>query len=228
MKINILRHITLWGLLILTFCFSGCAGPGLYSVNMYYDAKQAMIPSYLKTDYKTSGIVISLAEFTDTRRMNDRQAIGHVVEQNGAKVLIFPKKIKATRVIADGMGRYLKRAGYKVADKIEQWDLKEETIPQGAGKVIIGGNIEELEIFCRRGLPANSYNALIKFTVFIADTEKRKILYEQKIETSYSREYVLFSEEHLADQASIVLGDAIEKLFENRFVAQKIKEVTSQ
>ena len=33
-----------------------------------------------------------------------------------------------------------------------------------------------------------------------------------------------FSEEHLGDQASIVLGDAIEKLFEDKAVAQKLKE----
>jgi hypothetical protein len=49
-------------------------------------------------------------------------------------------------------------------------------------------------------------------------------LYKSKEENSYSREHVLFSEEHLGDQASIVIGDAIEKLFEDRAVAQKLKE----
>lgn len=196
----------------------------MYSVNMYYDAKQAMIPSYLKADGRSSGVVISLAEFTDTRRMDDRQVIGHVVEQNGTKILVFPKKIKATMVISKGIEQYLRKAGYEIADKTEQWDLKEENIPQRIGRVIIGGNIEELEIFCRKGLPTNSYNAHIKFTFVIADAEKRKILYQKRMETSYSQEHVLFSEEHLADLAGIVLGDAIEKLFEDRIVAQKLKE----
>jgi hypothetical protein len=215
------------GLLVLAFCFSGCAASGLYSVNMYYDAKQAVIPYYLKADYKTSNVAISLAEFTDSRRMDDRLVIGHVVEQNGTKVLVFPKKIKATKAISGGIEKYLKKAGYKVNDRTEQWDLKEETIPQASGKVIIGGNIEELEIFCQRGLPINSYNAHIKFTFVIADAEKRKILYQKRMETSYSQEHVLFSEEHLADLAGIVMGDAIEKLFEERIVAQKLKEAVT-
>jgi hypothetical protein len=228
MKIKRLRRILIGGLLIFSFCFSGCAGPGLYSINMYYDARLSIIPSYLRADSKTSEVVISLAEFTDTRRMDDGLVIGYVVERNGMKVLVFPKKIKATKVIHNGIKQYLKKADYKVADKIEQWDLKEETIPRGAGKVLIGGNIEELEIFCRRGLPTNSYSAHIKLEVVIADMVSRKILYKNKVENSYSREHVLFSEELLADQASIVLGDAIEKIFENRFVAQKIKEAVAK
>jgi hypothetical protein len=44
------------------------------------------------------------------------------------------------------------------------------------------------------------------------------------VENSYTREYVLFSEEYLGEQASVVVGDAIEKLFEDRVVAQKLKE----
>ncbi len=35
MKIN---KILKWGLLVSIFIFFGCAGPSLYSVNMYYDA----------------------------------------------------------------------------------------------------------------------------------------------------------------------------------------------
>lgn len=224
MKKGILCRISICGLFVVLFCFSGCTGPGLYSINMYYDAKQAVIPSYLKADYRSYGVVVSVAEFSDSRRMNDKLAIGHVAEQNGTKVLIFPKRIKATRVVSNGIEKYLKKAGYKIADKTEQWDLKEETIPQGGGRIVIGGNIEELEIFCLRGMPVNSYNARIKYTIVIADAEKKKKIYEQKIETSYSREHVLFSEEYLADLAGIVLGDSIEKYFENRFVAQKLKE----
>ena len=58
MKINRLRHIWKWGLLISIFSFLGCAGPNLYSVNIYYDAEQAAIPAYLKAD-KTSDAIIS-------------------------------------------------------------------------------------------------------------------------------------------------------------------------
>ena len=169
-----------------------------------------------------------MAEFTDTRQMDDRLVIGRVVEKDGTKILVFPKNIKATKAISKGIKEYLRKAGYKVPDKIEQWDLKEETIPKGDIKVLIGGNIDELEISCRRGFPTNTYKTNIKLTIVFADMAKGKILYKSKVESNYSKEYVLFSEEILGEQAGIALGDAIEKLFAEKAVAQKLKEAIVQ
>ena len=228
MKIKRLRWILIGVMLFSVLSFSGCVGPSLYSVNMYYDADSAAIPAYLKTNVKTSDAVISVAEFTDTRQIDDRLVIGRVIEKNDMKVLVMPKNIKTTKVISNGIKQYLRKAGYKVADKIEQWDLKEDTIPQRDGKVLIGGNIDELEIYCRRGFPSNSYKASIKLTVVIADMAKGKILYESKVEDSHLNEYFWFSEEHLGDHASIVLGDAIEKLFEDKVLTEKLKEAIAQ
>jgi hypothetical protein len=224
MKIKGLRWISIWVALFSVLGFSGCVGPNLYSINMYYDADNVAVPAYLKTNAKTSDAVITVAEFIDTRQIDDRLVIGRVVEKNDMKVLVFPKNIKTTKVISNGIKQYLRKAGYKVADNIEQWDLKEDTIPQRDGKVLIGGKIEELEIYCRRGFPSNSYRASIKLTVVIADMAKGKILYESKVESSHLQEYFWFSEEHLGDQAGIVLGDAIEKLFEDKVLAEKLKE----
>jgi hypothetical protein len=54
---------------------------------------------------------------------------------------------------------------------------------------------------------------------------KNKIVYKSTVESVSSQEYVYFSEEHLGDQASIALGDSIEKVFEEKAVALKIKEI---
>ena len=227
MKINRWCNIWKWGLLVSIFSILGCAGSSLYSVNMYYDAEKASIPAYLKAD-KASNAIISIAEFTDTRQMDDRLVIGRVVEKDGMSNLVLPKNIKATKAISNGIKEYLRKAGYKVADKIEQWDLKEETIPKEGFKILIGGNIDELEISCRRGFPSNTYTANMKLTIVFADMAKGKILCQSKVESSYSKEHVLFSEENLGEQAGIALGDAIEKLFEDKAVAQKIKEALTQ
>jgi hypothetical protein len=224
MKIN---KILKWGLLVSIFSFFGCAGPNLYSVNMYYDAYQAAIPAYLKAD-NTANAIISITEFTDTRQIADRLVIGHVVEKDGMKNLVLPKNVKATKAISNGIKEYLRKAGYKVSDKIGQWDLKEETIPKEDFKIIIGGNIEELEISCRRDFPTNTYTTSIKLTIVFADMAKGKILCQSKVESNYSKEHVLFSEESLGEQAGIALGDAIEKLFENKAVAQKLKEAIAR
>lgn len=225
MKIN---RILKWGLLFSVFSFLGCAESNLYSVNIYYDAEKASVPAYLKPDVKTSDAIISVAEFNDTRQMDDKLMIGRVVENDGTKVLVFPKSIKATIAVSNGIKEYLRKAGYKVPNKIEQWDLKEQSIPQGIANVLIGGNIDELEISCRRGFPTNSYKTSIKLIVVFADMAKGKILYKTTVESSYSQEYVLFSENVLGEQADMALADAIEKLFENKIVAQKIKEAIAQ
>jgi hypothetical protein len=228
MKMNKLRDIWEWGLLVSIFSFLGCAGPNsLYSINMYYDADKASIPAYLKAD-KTSDAIISIAEFTDTRRMDDRLVIGRVVEKDGMKSLVFPKNIKATKAISKGIKEYLRKAGYKVADKIVQWDLKEETIPKEDFKILVGGNIDELEISCRREFPTNTCTTNMKLTIVFADMAKGKILYKSTVESNFLKEYVLFSEESLGEQAGITLGDAIEKVFADKAVAQKIKEAIAQ
>jgi ABC-type transport system substrate-binding protein len=217
-----------WGLLISIIGFLGCAGPTRnYSVNMYYDADKVAIPSYLKAD-KASGAIISVAEFTDTRRMDDRLVIGHVVEKDGMKNLVLPKNVQATKAISRGIKEYLRKAGYKVSDKILQWDLKEETMPKEDFKLIIGGNIDELEISCRRDFPTNTYATNMKLNIVFADMAKGKILYQSKVESSYTKEYFWFSEENLGEQAGIALGDAIEKLFEDKVVAQKLKEAMAK
>ena len=225
----VLKKIVVLGLMVYGLGITGCAlTASLYSVNMRYEAAQATIPVYLKADDKTSNTIISVAEFTDSRQIDDKKIIGRVTERDSTKVLVFPKHVIATKAVANGIKEYFKKAGYKVADKIVQWDLKEETIPKGVAKVIIGGNIEELEVTCSRGVFSNSYKASLKLTIVFADLAKGKILYKSKVESASSQEHVSFSEARLGEQASIVLGDAIEKVFEERVVAQKIKETIAQ
>ena len=210
---------------------SGCATTtaSLYSVNMRYDAAQAVIPAYLQAEEKTSDAIITIAEFTDTRQVDDKKIMGRVTERDNTKVLVLPKYVIPTKAVASGLKEYLKKAGYKVADKIVQWDLrKEETMPKGNGKVIIGGNIEELEVTCERGVFSNSYKVSLKLTIIFADLAKGRILYKSKVESSSSRDDISFSEEELGEQASNALGDAIEKVFQEKAVAQKIKEALSR
>jgi len=225
----VLKRIALPVVITLGLGISGCAtGGSLYSINMRYDAANAVIPADSKADEKTRDAVITIAEFTDTRQVEDKRLIGRVTERDGVKVLVFPKYVVPTKAVANGIKEYLKKAGYKAADKLVQWDLKEETMPKGMGHVLIGGNIEELEVSCERGVFANSYKISLKLTIVFADSAKVRILYKSKVESSLSRDDVSFSEEWFGDQASSVLGDAIEKVFQEKAVAQKIKEAITQ
>jgi hypothetical protein len=225
----VLKIITVLVLITFGLGISGsAAATSLYSINMQYGAEQAVIPEYLKAEEKTRSAIISVAEFTDTRQVDDKKIIGQVRERDDTKVPVFPKDVIPTKAVANGIKEYLKKAGYKVAGKIVQWDLKEETMPKGNGKVIIGGSIDELEVTCWRGVFSHSYKTNLKLTIVIADLVKGKILYKSKVESSSSKDDVSFSEAELGEQLSTAMGDAIEKVFIEKAIAQKIREAITQ
>ncbi|PKN17228.1 MAG: hypothetical protein CVU71_17000 [Deltaproteobacteria bacterium HGW-Deltaproteobacteria-6] len=211
--------------LIMALGLSGCANTRIYSINMDYNAQKAVIPAYLKPDQKALQSIIGLAEFNDVRKIADPLVIGRVIEKSGENVLILPKYTKPARAVAEGVRQYLRKAGYNVSGVGPQWDLQEETMPQMTNsKILIGGAIEEMDINCRRDFPSNIYKTKMKLTIYIADMANKKILHHANVEATTSLEHISFSEERLGEQASVALGDAIEKMLSKREVAQKIRE----
>ena len=221
----VVKIIAVFVLIIFCLGTSASVAPSQYSINMQYGAEKAVIPAYLKAEGKTRDAIITVAEFTDTRQVDDKKIMGRVRERDDTKVPIFPKNVIPTKAAAFGIKEYLKKAGYKVADPIVQWDLKEGTMPKGKGKIIIGGSIEEMEVTCWLGAFSNDYKANLKLSIVIADLAKGKILYKSSVESSSSKTDVSFSEAQLGEQASNALGDAIEKVFQEKAVAQKINPV---
>jgi hypothetical protein len=220
--------LTIPAILLISLAVTGCAPTRLYSVNMNYDAEKAVIPAYLKADAKGSAVKISVAELIDIRGADDHMVIGRVVEKDGAKTLVLPKYIKPTQAVAAGIKEYLGKAGYKTFRNVGQWDLKEETIPETDSKIILGGSIEELDISCKKGFPTDSYKAKIKFSLVLADAAKKKIVYRSSVEIDTTLEHFSFSEERLEKQINVALAEAIEKLFDERKTAQKLKEAINE
>jgi len=204
------------GVLLMVFVLTGCVGPGLYSIYMDYDAEADAISDDVKAKPGMAEKIVAVAEFADARDSSGQQIIGHVVEKDGFKSPIFPKHVLAGRAVSGGIKKYLKKVGYRVSEKMESWDLKEENILIGEGGVLIGGRIDRLEIDCRKGFPTNTYESFIKLTVVFADREKGKIFLERQVESRLSQEHMGFSENILSEQASLVLKNAIEKLFEDK------------
>ena len=225
MEMNKWRYLTGFVVIVFVCGILGCVVNSLYSIHLGYDAANAVIPTYLTADSKVQGKTISVAEFTDTRQIGDRLVIGRVVEKDGIQILVMPKYAKPTQALARGIKEYLGKAGYKVTAKMEKWDLNEENFPKISSRILVGGNIEEMEITCRRGFPTNFYKTTIKLNIVIADLGAGKIIYKRTVESVSSQEHLSFSEERLGDQASTALGDSIEKVFEERAIAQKIKGI---
>jgi hypothetical protein len=216
------------GIVVCFFAVIGCAPTRMYSVDMNYSAEKAVIPAFVKADPGRNTGTIAVAEFIDTRQVEDRLVIGRVTDKDGTKKLIMPRYIKPTQAVAAGVKEYLSKAGYKVVRNIGVWDLKEETMPQTENKVVLGGSIEELDLSCRKGFPTDTYKAKIKFSIILADAAKRKILYRSVVESDTSLERVSFSEENLEKQINSSLSQAIEKIFEDKNFVQKLKEIIKE
>ncbi len=218
-------HYLMFICLMTVFCISGCAATGIYSINMNYNAENASIPSYIKPGYKALQSIIHVVEFTDTRKIDDPLVIGRVIEKNGMKVLVLPKHTRPTQAVAQGVREYLRKAGYNVSSVGPKWDLREETIPQiVASKLLIGGAIEEMEINCRRAFPTNTYSTKMRMTLYLVDPVNKRILNQITVQATTSLDHVLFSEDRMGDQAGMAVGDAIEKIFEKKELAQAIQE----
>lgn len=228
MKRSSLRYL-MFACLMTVFCLSGCATTAIYSVDMGYTAERAAIPSHMKPDKKVLQTIVGVAEFVDNRKVDDPLVIGRVIERNGLKTLVLPKHQKPTQAVAEGVRHYLRKAGYNVSGVGDRWDLKESSIPRMPnGNILIGGAIEKMEIDCRKGWPTNTYTTKIRLTLYLADTVQRKMLYLSTVEATTSLEHVSFSEERMGYQASLALGDAIEKLFEKKELPQKIAETVNR
>ncbi|HOW56619.1 MAG TPA: YajG family lipoprotein [Smithellaceae bacterium] len=214
--------------LFLLLLGSGCANVKLYSVDMRYGAEKVTVPDYLRIADKVLGEQIVIAEFLDSRKVDDTKVIGRVIEKDGSNVLILPKFTMPAKAVAQGIRNYLSKAGYKIPNRLSVWDLKEETMPQETAKLLIGGSIEEMELTCRKGFPSDTYKARVKLSVIFADLASRKILYKSTVESSAALEHVSFSEKRMEEQINNVLAEAVEKLFEDKEVAQNIKDVTAK
>lgn len=214
-------------LLVFSLNTSTFAANPSYKIDMHYSAIEAVIPEELKAQGKERNVVIYVAEFTDIRQMDDKKVIGWVKEIDGSTPPLLTKHNNPSRIITIGIRNYLRKAGYKVADKIVQWDLQKDNIPKYKGKAIIGGTIDEMEISCWTGVFSNDYKSNMKLGIVVADPAKGKILYKSNVDAAFFKRDVSFSEKQLGQEASTALGDAIEKLFEKKTMTQIMKEAVS-
>jgi len=228
--ISILVMIALTTGIIMGWAGMGHAAiPERYNINMIYSGiDKAVIPDLLKADGKTRNAAVYIAEFVDMRPVADKKRVGHVREIGDAKVPVFLKNDVPSRIIAHAVKDYLKKAGYNVADKIVQWDLKEGTLPKKGPKVVIGGSLDEMEVSCWTGVFSNDYKAIMKISLVVADAVKGTILHKSQVSVTVTKTDVTYSEALLGNQGDTALADAIGQLFEGKTVAQKLKAALAQ
>jgi len=216
----------LLGIFVLALCLmmlAGCA-PSLYSIDMKY------VPSRVMPKAEGTGevITVTVAAFEDLRKIEDRMLIGWVIKPDGRRIPVLPKFVTPSKAVTSPLKDFLARAGYRISPESPAWDLREETIRREGGAVLVGGSIDELEVICEDGLTLKKYAAKARITVLFAGVQTGRVFYKVTTQSSVTLEHVLFSEERIEQQINAALSDAIEKIFEGREVATKIREAAGQ
>ncbi len=206
-------------LLCVLIGLTACA-PAVYHVNLKYEPAGQI----QKTERTGSDIPITVAMFSDIRKMDDRLLLGRVTTLEGDQIPILPRYNKAPEAVTTSIREYLFKLGYNVSKDMPVWDLKEKTISKDWGRILIGGNIDELEIICEKSFPTKTYQAKIKLTFAFANVPDKRIFYRASVENNNSLKNVSFSEELLEQQINTVLSDALEKMFNDPKIKKTIEE----
>lgn len=209
--------ILLWTVLFLV---TGCA-PALYSVDITY------LPA---SETRMAGpggqkFVVTIAAFNDARPGGDDLLIGRVTTPMGGFTSVIPRTMKPGTAVSAIVKDLLVRSGHQVSVAMPPWDLSEKAIQRDWGRILIGGNIDQLEVTCRNDIPIKTYEAWVGLTLVFADVQSGKIFHRVSTASKNSMEHVYFSSNILEQQISSAATEAVEKALEGPALKDKLRNV---
>jgi hypothetical protein len=207
----------------LAFMITACA-PSIYSINIRYQSSKVL----LEAGDMEKRVPVTVAAFNDMRPGGDDLLVGRVVTSQGKVIPVIPRNVKPSKAVAGIIRDYLQRSGYTVTSEVPNWNIRENTIHKDWGKILIGGNIDKLEIVCDDNIPVKKYRSEVKLSLFFADVKAGKIFYRISATGATSLEHVRFSEEILEQQVNGALSSAIEDVLGGDAIRSKIREVITR
>ena len=225
-RYNLLFTITL---LLFAFCaavsLSACAPVSPYTIDINYNPGDTT-PEFNKNNWK---LLLTVAKFNDLRQEEDKMVIGKVIKSDGTEIPVFPKFRIPSDAVTHAVKDYLTKAGNRLSTDTPAWDLKNDTINQEWGDIIIGGNIHEFEIICNKKLPIRKYTARVKFVAAFANVRKPETIVKITVESTPTLEHIRFSEEKIEEVMNDAMSIAIRRVFEsqeiNRIFIDAAKEI---
>ena len=197
-----------------------CASVTFFSVDLKYKPSK---PFDLQEAGKGEKKVLIMSDFIDARQGDENLIIGAVVKDDGRRTPVMPKYARPADAVTVIVRDYLSRSGYTVVPAVQVANGKQEAVIKPAS-IIVGGQINELEVLCRDSLTVKKYTARVKLSILLSDAKTGKVIYTVSAESRSSLEHYRFSEEMLGEQINDVLSDAVEKLFEGNEVRRQITE----
>lgn len=204
--------------LFFLFFATGCT-PTLYTVDLKY-MTSVTAPSAAAGGKK---FIMTVASFNDARPGGKDLLVGRVNTALGGPTPVIPKNMKPSAAVSTIVKDILVKSGYQVSVTMPAWNLQESDIRKEWGKILIGGNIDQLEVVCQNDFPIKTYESRARVTMVIADIQTGKIIHQVSTASRNSLEHVYFSEEMLGQQISSAITEAVAKAFESDALKEKIR-----
>jgi hypothetical protein len=150
---------------------------------------------------------VAVALFNDKRDVAQKNVIGMKDEETKFVSLIEGPAPQ----VSDAFRAYLNSRGYTAVKVNEAWDGTAQSLKPEWGDMIVGGDIEALNITVTSAFPKTEYKCLVKLNVIIADPKTKTILQKQRVESSQSYVTVYFSRDEAEKLINSTLADAMEK-----------------
>jgi hypothetical protein len=184
---------------MLLLALASCAGFSRYPIDLSYQPMAGRATAEKGT--------VTVVLFNDKRDVADKKVIGM---KDGETKFISLGEGPASGV-SDAVRAYLQSRGYTVNKVYEAWDGTAQSLRPEWGDMVVGGDIEDLDITVNSAFPKTKYRCSLKLRVIMADAKTKTILNKEKIESSLSYDTVYFSRDKAEELMNSTLADALEK-----------------
>lgn len=184
-------------LLLLSLPLS-CAGVSTHYLDLAYK------PQFGSEAAKKGSVTVALLR--DKRLVAETWVVG--LKDKKASLAL---KDDPPAVVAQAFRAYFESRGYSVNRVDEAWDGSVESLkPQWRG-MVVGGDIENLDINVTSTLATTEYVCVVKLNVIMADPKTKTILHQERVETTSSYVSVFFSRDKAQEILNAALASAMEK-----------------
>ncbi len=191
-----MKRMIFW---VLLLSLASCAGVSDYPLELSYK------PEVTKAHEERGGATVLL--FNDRRKVAEKRVIGMKDDETRFVSLIG----EPASAVSNAFRTYLEARGYSAVDVNEPWDGNVESLKNEWGDMVVGGDIEDLAINVKMGIPKIEYVCTVKLFVRVADARAKTILHQERVEASSSYVTVYFSRARAEELINETLADAMEK-----------------
>jgi len=211
-------------LLFISLMCVSCSSVSSYNVNIKYEPTKAVS----RPDSDLSKVVFTVAEFNDSRKIDNRYIIGRVVDTKDREIPVITIQQEPSSSIAHALRDALYKANLTVAGDIPKWDLQEKGIKKEWGRIVIGGNIQQLEGVVKEGLTTKAYEAKANIKLMVGDVKKAQIFYIPTYESANTWTDISVSDEKIQKILNSVITTIIDRVISYKELWGKLSEIVKK